>query len=359
MRHALQPTALAAGIVASLIGVSAHAATQAELQQIQLYSGVTIAQDSVKSWGPWEQFEAPAAGNRLPMPSFGSDISNLYRPIPPVVPPTEPPVVLPDQQLSGFGVFLEFNGEGATRSLTKIDATLSGATAPGTTSPATVSAAFTPIITPSIPFDSTGTLNYLSPGAYANAEGTVGAGRLTDLPGIDSDAIQAWPVLVTYLNGQSGNVQTESSESGSVVMMYGVVGRPTSNTDMSALRSGNFSATYTGKMLASSYDLSMKFNFGAGSGQAIISGDSKTWVFTKFGINGATASSTNVVAGGASVSGSMQVLFTGASAAGAIGVANVTANNAAAAAYALRDGFAAKQTSLTQTAAPTSVTIKP
>ena len=67
LQTALRATSLAAALVT---GLSAHAATPAEMQTIKLYGDVTIAQDSVKAWGPWEQFEAPAAGNPPVLPAF-------------------------------------------------------------------------------------------------------------------------------------------------------------------------------------------------------------------------------------------------------------------------------------------------
>ncbi len=323
MRHTFQPIALAACIVASLISTGAHAATQAELQQVKLYSNVTIAQDSVQSWGPWEQFEAPAAGNRLPMPTFGSDASNLYRPIAPVIPPTEPPVAPPDQRLTGYGIFLDFGSEGVERSLGTIDATISGAQASGTTSPATVSATFAPVITSQIPVDSTGTLTYMAPGTYSNADGTRTVTQLPALSGIDPDIIQAWPVLYTYVSGQGGeNVQAESVESSRMIMMFGAVGRTTSSADMAALRSGNFSATYTGTTLASGQLFVMNARFGDSKVSGYI-GDMNTYRFTG-SINGSNVTATFPKGGTAALSGTMVGTFTGAQAAGYVGVYQLT-----------------------------------
>lgn len=321
MRHTLQPTVLAASIVASLIGVSAHAATPAELQQIQLYNGVTIAQDSVQSWGPWEQFEAPAAGNRLPMPTFASDASNLYRPIAPVNPPVTPPTG-PDQTLSGYGIFLDFSGEGVPRSLSTIEATVSGATASGTSSPSTVSATFAPVITSQVPTDSTGPLSYVAPGTYSSANGLKTATLMTDLTGIDFNAIQAWPVLYTYVSGQGENPQAEAVDSGSLVLMYGAVGRTTSSADMAALRSGNFSATYTGSSVASGQIFVMTAKFGDSKVSGYV-GDINTYRFTGT-IDGSSVTAKFLRGGTAAVSGSMVGNFTGAQAAGYIGAYQLT-----------------------------------
>lgn len=92
----------------------AHAApTQADLERIRLYGDVSIAQDSVGSWGVWEQFEPPAAGPLTPtvaLPSRGE----IYRPLGSVTTtsttPTTPEVAVAlcgSGSLCGFGLFYD------------------------------------------------------------------------------------------------------------------------------------------------------------------------------------------------------------------------------------------------------------
>lgn len=66
----------------------AHAApSQEELARVRAYGTVSVAQDSVNSWGVWEQFEPPAAGPATPSVSLQGS-SELYRPLASVTVPT-------------------------------------------------------------------------------------------------------------------------------------------------------------------------------------------------------------------------------------------------------------------------------
>lgn len=362
MRHTLQPTVLAASIVASLIGVSAHAATPAELQQIQLYNGVTIAQDSVQSWGPWEQFEAPAAGNRLPMPTFASDASNLYRPIAPVNPPVVPPVS--EGSLEGFGTFTQYSGESIAGTE---QATVIGKYAltpyPGSEAPAYVRGEFAPHIalgTTALPLSSTGQLDFAG-SQYSSATGAITANPI-EVEGIDSNAIQAWAFIVNYANG--GNENTPQAEAFAGPML-GVVGIRTSDADMAALRSGNFTAIYEGKTLINNYNFAMSAKFSNASVLATITDTSLGGAkYSFFGsISGSNVLATNVIVTkggapnndgqGAKVTGALSGFFTGSQAKGFIGNANVKPGENAPANYSMSDSIIAKQTKLTQ---PTVVT---
>lgn len=354
-QSAVRATSLATAIVACLTSVSAHAANTVQMQNIKLYGEVTIAQDSVQSWGPWEQFEAPAAGNRLPLPTFGSDASNLYRPISPVINPEPNPQPAPETKLTGFGTFVQYyDGEG-TYIRTTPDQALVTASISGTTNslglPTYVSAVFDPhtaLGTTGLPLDSTGQLNITDRG-YGSPDGRITVSPVT-VPDIDPNAIQAWPYLLQYINGVE-TVQVEASSSDYFSnAQFGAVGVQTSATDMAALRSGNFTATYAGMGLATKGTFSMTANFGSATFSARMT-DTSTDTSYKLtgGINGATFASTSVRSslGGAQVTGGMAGAFTGKNAAGLIGNISVSATGNEVRS-SITDTIIAKQTSLIQ-----------
>lgn len=366
MRHAFQPavraTSLAAGLVFSLSGLAAHAATTAEMAKIKLYGNVTIAQDSVQSWGPWEQFEAPAAGNQPSVPTFGSDASNLYRPIGPVnppVPPTPPAV----GSIEGFATFTQFDNSSesligsslatvvGSYSLTNVNVSSD----PVTTLPAFVSGSFTPHTALGtagpLLLSNTGTLN-LVPNSflYSSADGQTNAIPIS-IEGIDSNAIQAWAFIVNYANGSNVPSAVDAQDAGPI---FGVVGVRTSAADMAALRSGNFVATYQGTTLANAFAFNMNVNFGNSTFNAKVA-DSNLNVTYGFsgGVNGSTVASTRVYgAGGATVAGGLAGFFTGNKAAGFIGNVNVRSTDGTPSKFTLNDSVIAKQTSLTQAGGP-------
>lgn len=99
-------------------GWLAGGSERAQLQAITLYNDVSIAQDSVSSWGPWVEFEAPAAGPAGGLPaSLGS-----------ATPPDYRPVEAPFQELAiiGFAVAADYDGNGTALRLDSDG--LSGAT---------------------------------------------------------------------------------------------------------------------------------------------------------------------------------------------------------------------------------------
>lgn len=364
-QSAVRATSLAAALVACLTSVSAHAASTAQMQNIKLYGEVTIAQDSVQSWGPWEQFEAPAAGNRLPLPTFGSDASNLYRPLGqvdgPVTPPTpEPgPVPIPETKLSGFGTFVQYFNDGESIYVRSTpDQALVTASIAGTTTsiglPTYVSAVFDPhtaLGTTGLPLDSTGQLNITDRG-YGSPDGRITVTPV-NVPDIDPNAIQAWPYLLQYISGVDTVQPAASSSDYFSNAQFGVVGVQTSASDMAALRSGNFTATYAGQGLATKGVFSMTANFGS-STFSLSMGDTNTGINYKLsgGINGATFASTKVAAsGGAIAKGGAAGFFTGANAAGVIANVSVTASRGEVKS-SLNDTLVGKQTQLVQPSAP-------
>lgn len=111
--------AACAPVFAAVCATLAHAGpSQADLERTRLYGDVSIAQDSVNSWGVWEQFEPPAAGPNTPIVALAPR-GDVYRPLGTVtttnttpVTPT-PPVAVPlcaSGALCGFGVFADVPG---------------------------------------------------------------------------------------------------------------------------------------------------------------------------------------------------------------------------------------------------------
>jgi len=102
-------SALALACAASL---SAQAnPSNADYAKVVLYGDVTIAQDSTASWGIWEQLEPPAAGVQAPLIALRAS-GDLYRPLP--VPPNPVPPAPPAIEgfcaggsLCGFGVLAD------------------------------------------------------------------------------------------------------------------------------------------------------------------------------------------------------------------------------------------------------------
>ena len=98
--------------IAALSHVGAHAAaSQDELKGTKLYASVSIADDSTDSWGPWSNFEPPAAGRDV-SPALPKVSTELYRPLAQVPSPVTPPVTPPSfgpacvaGGLCGFGAF--------------------------------------------------------------------------------------------------------------------------------------------------------------------------------------------------------------------------------------------------------------
>ncbi|HEX5356173.1 MAG TPA: hypothetical protein VFW93_08140 [Aquabacterium sp.] len=111
---------LAATLLVMFSGaMSAHAteATGAQLKAVKLYGNVSIADDDIQAWGPWEQLEPPQAGPSTSLRRLTSD-RDLYRPLATTItkvltPPTTPSdFVCEGGSVCGFGVM--YTLEGAT-----------------------------------------------------------------------------------------------------------------------------------------------------------------------------------------------------------------------------------------------------
>ncbi len=276
LQTALRATSLAAALVT---GLSAHAATPAEMQTIKLYGDVTIAQDSVKAWGPWEQFEAPAAGNPPVLPAFRSDASSLYRPIGPVNPPTV-------GTIEGFATFTKLDTEcdceyaviGTDQAKVRASYSLTNVAEIGL--PSYVSGELTPhtfMGTTSIPLTSTGRLDFAGLG-YSSPDSKTNVTPLY-FEGIDPDLIQAWAFMVNYANKDDapgfGVVGVRSSESQIAQL---VASLPSSKT-----------AYYRGITLVNQFPLETYVHFGSRTFDQSLH---NTKVGTKYNVSGTVNGST-------------------------------------------------------------------
>ncbi|WP_374592197.1 hypothetical protein [Aquabacterium sp.] len=363
LQTALRATSLAAALVA---GLSAHAATPAEMQNIKLYGDVTIAQDSVKAWGPWEQFEAPAAGNPPALPSFRTDASSLYRPIGPVNPPTP----ATEGTLEGFATFTKLDTNcdceyaviGGDQAKVRGTYSLTNTTISNLTGPSFVSGAFTPhdyvgtSADTKLALTDTGRLDFAGL-AYTNVSNNPVAIPVT-VEGIDSNAIQAWAFIVDYARGNTETVASLSAEGQTPI--YGVVGVRTSDADIAALRAGNFTASYKGVTLIQKMIFNMTMAFGTGLFTQTVTKEievgKQPLVFSVSGIaNGAQLSATTTKAietGGGYYSMAVDGTLTGKNAAGYMGNVAVRGVEGTPASRGFTDSVIAQQVKLVQ---PTTV----
>ena len=321
----------------------AHAAppTQDELQKIRLYGNVTIADDSVRSWGPWTEFEDTAAGPQAAPQAAAGTRNESYRPVPQV---TTPGVM-------GFGVFLTESGVQTSPDLTpyELSGTITSAANPNSELPAwpqAILARTTALNTGEGTWLAAGAAMNLGPGDFwfnyaSPSESSTPYVSLDLYPGgwfYDPQEVQA-----TFYSGKSYSGET-------VQGTWGVMGTPTSVSDLSSLRSQGMVATYSGYALDNKGDnpsITMSVNFGnstftmtsnggvdgtvrtetATSGATMLKGQVG---YTATGtVNGVNFSSNTITSGDqATISGKVKGAFFGPSAAAAGGVTDLTKNGA-------------------------------
>lgn len=342
---------------------SAHAAaTEAQLRSVTLYGNVTIQEDSTSSWGPWAEFEPPAAGDTQPVaaPRAATD---PYRPLAQTTdttPPVQPPVegFCAGGSICGFGMFVVGDPNDFQDRPERTDVQAFGlngnivqaAQSEGGSAllPQVIGLKATVLSTANVPFQlstsgdltlTTGMSPYLgeTPGnfyygnndIYAIGQDPQRAGN-----GYSPEQIAATHFkLVTYVKGSG-----QSS--------WGVIGYTTPTADMEALR-GTAQANYNGSdHYGNAVAMTVNFN-GGPNGQGSWSG---TWNggsdgivstqpstsgtiltgqvgFTAAGtIQGSTFTSTSVGTNDArgSVTGFVQGAFFGPNAAAAGGVVDIT-----------------------------------
>ncbi|MCK5092391.1 MAG: hypothetical protein KAR30_07655, partial [Gammaproteobacteria bacterium] len=71
MNSPMKKRMIVVAITLALTGIQAEAAktnNKDKYKDVMVYGNVTLEQDSMKEWGPWEQFIQPAAGAPVPPP---------------------------------------------------------------------------------------------------------------------------------------------------------------------------------------------------------------------------------------------------------------------------------------------------
>lgn len=338
-------------------GASA-AASDDELKKTKVYGDVSIAEDSSSSWGPWSNFEPPAAG---PATSSNQPIVRpveLYRPL--AQPASQPvPIGLgcAGGSLCGFGVFS--GNDSMNNSYTSVPPHAWVAT--GSVTPAEQGLLPTTITLNmkalaegvSLLFPDSGPLT-LSQDDYYDAVYSAPSSEVSGyevyghadayLNDMAEQTLVAGVNISQYVRGESSG----ESESYSYQGRYGsgVLGFTTSDADMSALRANNATASYTGGTLDSGMgSVHVDVQFGAATWQATFNGgqDGKVGSYTPYGstapvlygsvgftaagtISGVNLQSTSVGTNdvGASVSGYVRGAFFGPQAAAIGGVVDIT-----------------------------------
>lgn len=323
MKYALKTLSLS---VAALFaqGHAAAAPSPEELASVKLYGNVTIAQDSVNNWGPWEQFEAPAAGPAaLTPPAFSLE---FFRTLPKV---KEDGL---NQELAGFGTFAVIDQrEGSEEGFQWHNMALTGTAfnqpALGSLSPQGLQLLVTTADESTHLMPDSGKLVQTGD-TYS---GINAQGHLTSLAlipsDIDSEKTQASfyqrQIITDYVSDGEGNINDVLRGS----IEVGVIGFKTSTSDMSALRANNFQAYYVGQSLslnAGFQNMSMSVNFGNSTWQG--SFDAAGGIWASGNVSGNSFSADSISAGESSAEGYIKGNFTGAMAAGLMGSLDVTAN---------------------------------
>ncbi|MFZ5521837.1 MAG: hypothetical protein ACOZD0_11615 [Pseudomonadota bacterium] len=339
----LRATALAATLL-GCIGTAQAAASAEQLAAIKLYGDVTIAQDRVDHWGPWEEFEPPAAG------PLGYTAANLqfrreaYRPLAtpedqpqPPQPPEVTALLCAAGSLCGYG----------------LQGVMSG--------PSNGPREESPEATLAIP--TTLQLITLERGIAQNDDGSPVtprlAVRLDQLPQGGSEALSLLALLnganETFYGSSDYNTQAllvlpaedtnyvtdelnfllssyvEGSEVPAQRQLVGVVGRVTSTADMEALRIEGQQASYRGwdyhQQSGQMGAVSMSVNFGSGTFNYATEGGVQSYQAQGV-IRGSGYVATSF--GTANTSGTLQGNFIGSNAAGTVGGASVTQNGVTA-----------------------------
>jgi hypothetical protein len=317
--------------VASTLLMQGHAlavASNAELNSIKLYGDVTIAQDSPEQWGPWTQFEAPAAGpGPLVLQKFNPE---LFRTLPVVA--GQAPVVVPElpKDLTGFGVFWNLNTQTEdsdgphSLSLTGSSVTPSST---GSVFPDAMRTLTTPLSTGSYLQVDSGTLT-LQEGGYSRDDGQ---GKITTLALIATDPADAEATQVSYyMKTISTYISSPDERAPMTSNEFGVIGKLTPESDMARLANSvdvrDFQATYQGNSLLNNASVILDVNFKTAQWSGSWNGGTGNMGFDAVGsISGAQFSSTSVsTRDETSISGIVKGGFFGPNAGAAAGVSDIT-----------------------------------
>jgi hypothetical protein len=293
---------------------SAHAtATEAQLRSVTLYGNVSIQEDSTSSWGPWAEFEPPAAGNTQPV-AAPRGATDPYRPLAqtnnttPTTPPVQPPVegFCAGGSLCGFGAF-QTVGDPNTETVEEVHPfRLNGTVVQGSGEgsnglPQVIQLSSTPLSTGAFQLADSGNLNlYVGEGVGYSRVLLNNQERVQESYDLwpdgervysgeyDPEQVQAAHFnLATYVRGEKGVRPTLQQEG------WGVIGYTTSTADMSALRASNAVATYSG--IDSEYTpLTLTVRFGNGTWDGSWNGGADGSVTTQTTASGSTQLKGNV-----------------------------------------------------------------
>jgi len=361
-------SALTLAVSALVHGGASAAASEEQLKKIKLYGDVSIAEDSVGSWGPWSQFEPPAAGPAaMDLPKR---VSDPYRPLPQPLPEPVPPAELGclGGALCGFGAFNQVHLiDGVAAHSDYFSAVLTGeiTQVDDHSWPKAIrltTAAFDPAVTVLLP--DSGELLRWETGVEGDGHQIAYRRGIDDRPSehfadvvVDlSDESQLGLIQVAGVRMTVGDYILGLDRSGKEQFMqgegvggYAVMGRATPVADMAALRANQATATYIG--FGGYYTpntVMMDVQFGPGTWSGTWNGGKDGFVvtdslpnqqgvrlvgqvgFTASGvIEGVNIRSTSVGAAdaGATVSGSVRGAFFGPNAAAVGGVADITKTN--------------------------------
>lgn len=342
---------------------SQAAATPEQLSSVTLYGNVSIQEDSTGSWGPWAEFEPPAAGSNPPVaaPRVSTD---PYRPLAQTTQPgTTPPIEQPVEgacvggSICGFGAFAA-GDPNALKSLTEGETSpeinafrlngsiVQGPQGEGSPLPQQVQLTATML-------SSTGTFQLADSGTLDL--GSYGEGGFIYSREAKNDrdqVIESYKIFKEYLGSTAQNNQATTFQLATYVRGkgqggWGVIGYTTPTADMSALRASNATASYRGSDHYGT-EIIMAVNFGDATWNATWNGGSDTpggvamqtgnkpgvanvlsgqVGFTASGtVVGSTFSSNTVGTNDAraTVTGSVQGAFFGPNAAAAGGVVDIT-----------------------------------
>ena len=269
--HSLKALSLA--VATLLLQSQAGAApTSAELNSVKLYGDVTIAQDSVTGWGPWTEFEAPAAGN--PPLAQLPGTSEFYRTLPQAT-----------TNLIGFAGYYSLANSGTaivTKGPNPITVTgtptriSSGSFLPDSfvlqVTPSTAGE-YPPPTSVALTFDASRGIHTSSLTPTPEGETLLALLSNPDSP-VDAQANQvSFYQLVSYIGAPEGGSSPQ------VVSHIGVIGYGTPAGDMAALMRGNVNATYAGHSLTNGdafTPMTMNVQFGQGTWDASFNGGATT-----------------------------------------------------------------------------------
>lgn len=326
-RSLFKPTAIAAGALVCLATVSGTAAaSDPDMQHVKVYGNVTVAQDSVSSWGPWEQFEPPAAGQqgRVNAPV---DTREKYRPLhkpqadnsgcaPGSVCgyavsyqiPSLPTPSVPTEQSSS--VRLTAQGEEGPSlpqpTLHVVHVLSTGGPAEGTTLSNQINVLTNPLAGKGSA--NTGPLGYIGDNQHQSADAATTV--TINLPDQDAGVSENNFILVNYVDGVGGRLAT------------GAVGRVTSTPDMAALRADNATGYFYGTD-STGGKVQMNVNFGKGTFTYNTTGGELNYDAAG-SVKGSGYNATSFQT--ANTSGTLLGSFVGRNAAGTVGAADVTQN---------------------------------